>query len=229
MKPLASVLAIFLCALCLRAAAAAPEMPQDAVPLFNGKDLSGWVQKGGKAKFRVEDGQIIGTTVPKTENTFLCTERDYANFILELEFKVDRGLNSGVQIRSRAADEPTTEDWNGKVVKFPAGRVHGLQVEIDPSARAWTGGVHGEGGIGWFQDLKNNEPAQKAFLQGEWNKLHIEARGESIKTWINGVPAVDMKNGVIPRGFIGLQVHGVGEKAEPLEVRFRNIRLKELP
>jgi hypothetical protein len=198
-------------------------------PLFNGKDLSGWVQKGGAAKFRAENGEIIGTTVPNTANSFLCTERDYANFILELEFKVADGLNSGVQIRSRAADTATTEDWNGKIVKIAAGRVHGLQVEIDPSKRAWTGGIQGEGGIGWLNDLTKNDAARAAFKAGEWNKMRIEARGDSIKTWLNGVPAADLKNDVIKTGFIALQVHSVGKKEEPLEVRFRDLRLQELP
>src|SRR5262249_31666213 len=68
------------------------------VNLFNGKDLDGWVQRGGKAKYRVEDGQIVGSTVPNTPNSFLCTKKDYGDFILELEFKVQAPLNSGVQI-----------------------------------------------------------------------------------------------------------------------------------
>jgi hypothetical protein len=198
-------------------------------PLFNGKDLTGWVQQGGKARYEVVDGTIVGTSVPNTENSFLCTGKEYENFILELEFKVDDGLNSGVQIRSRAAEKEYSEDWNGKTVKFKAGRVHGLQVEIDPSKRAWTGGVHGEGGIGWLNDLKNNEPARNAFKAGDWNKLRIEARGDSIKTWLNGVPAADLKNGVIKTGFIGLQVHGVGNNEKAMSVRFREIRIQELP
>src|SRR5262245_514739 len=85
-----------------------------AVPLFNGKDLRGWVQRGGKAKYRVEGGEIIGTTVPNTANSFLCTERDYGNFILELEFKVQDGLNSGVQVRSQRFDEPKAIEAAGK-------------------------------------------------------------------------------------------------------------------
>jgi hypothetical protein len=198
-------------------------------PLFNGKDLHGWVQKGGQAKFTVENGEIVGTTVPNTPNSFLCTERDYGNFILELEFKVDPGLNSGVQIRSRAADTETTETWNGKAIKFPAGRVHGLQVEIDPSKRAWSAGIHCEGGGGWLNDLKNNQPAREAFKADEWNKLRIEARGDSVKTWLNGVPAADLKNDVIPRGFIALQVHGIGKSEKIMQVHFRGLKLQELP
>lgn len=198
------------------------------VNLFNGKDLDGWVQHGGKAKYRVEDGQVVGTSVPNTTNSFLCTKKDYGNFILELEFKVDPGLNSGVQVRSQVYDKPTTVELNGKQFKFPADRVHGYQVEIDPSDRAWTGGIYDEGRRGWLNDLKNNEPARKAFKQKEWNKFRIECRGDSIKTWLNGVPAADLKDAVTPSGLIALQVHGVGQKKDTLEVRFRNIRIKEL-
>lgn len=197
-------------------------------PLFDGKTLDGWIQRGGKAKYMVEEGQIVGSSVPNTPNSFLCTKREFTNFVLELEFKVQSGLNSGVQVRGLYAAEPKEIEWKGKKVKMPTGRVYGLQVEIDPSARAWSGGVHGEGGGGWFNDLKKNEPARKAFKAGEWNKLHIECRGDSIKTWLNDVPAADLKDDLTMSGFIALQVHGVGKKAEAMEVRFRDIRIKEL-
>src|SRR5437660_962825 len=198
------------------------------VNLFNGKDLEGWVQRGGKAKYYAEDGEIVGASVPETSNSFLCTKNDYADFILELEFKVHPELNSGVQTRSQCFDEPKTVELNGKSIKIPAGRVHGYQVEIDPSDRAWTGGIYDEGRRKWLVDLKNNDPARKAFKQGEWNKFRIECRDDSIKTWLNGVPAADLKDSVTPSGFIALQVHGVKDKKEPLEVRFRNLRIKEL-
>lgn len=197
-------------------------------PLFNGKDLDGWVQRGGKAMYRVEDKQIVGSSVPNTSNSFLCTKRDYADFILELEFKVDPKLNSGVQIRSHCFDEKKTVDANGKKINIPAGRVHGYQVEIDPSARAWSGGIYDEGRRGWLNDLKKNEAARKAFKRDDWNKYRIECRGDSIKTWINGVAAADLKDSLTPSGFIALQVHGVGKEKEPREVRFRNLRIKEL-
>ena len=131
--------------------------------LFNGKDLNGWVSRGGKARYHVEDKQIVGTSVPNTGNSFLCTKKEYANFILELEFKVDPALNSGVQVRSHCFDEPKTVKLNNKEIKIPAGRVHGYQVEIDPLAWAWTGGIYDEGRRGWLNDLKENEPARKAF------------------------------------------------------------------
>jgi len=198
------------------------------INLFNGNNLDGWLQHGGKAKYRVENGQIVGSSVPGKENSFLCTDKDYSDFILELEFKVDPSLNSGVQIRSHCFGEAKMVELTGKKIKIPAGRVHGYQVEIDPSSRAWTGGIYDEGRRGWLQDLKNNEPARKAFKQGEWNKFRIECRGDSIKTWLNGVAAADLKDSVTPSGFLGLQVHGVGKRQEPLEVRFRNLCIKEL-
>src|SRR5262249_31680456 len=114
------------------------------ISLFDGKSLDGWTQKGGKAKYRVEDGQIIGSTVPSTPNSFLCTTREFTNFVLELDFQVDDGLNSGVQIRSHCFDKPSTVETGGKEIKIAAGRVHGYQVEIDPSDRAWTGGLYDE-------------------------------------------------------------------------------------
>jgi hypothetical protein len=196
--------------------------------LFDGKTLDGWKQRGGQAKYRVENGEIVGSSIPNTGNSFLCTERDYGNFILDLEFKVNPTLNSGVQIRSESFDEPKQIERGDKPIKIPAGRVHGYQVEIDPSDRAWTGGIYDEGRRGWLNNLKDNEPARKAFKQGEWNHFRVECRGDSIKTWLNGVPAADLKDDLTPRGFIALQVHGVGNRTEPLEVRWRNIKIQEL-
>ena len=206
---------------------AAPAAAENWLPLFDGKSLDGWVQRGGKAKYRAENGEIVGSSVPNTGNSFLCTTKDYGDFTLELEFKVNPALNSGVQIRSQAFETPTEVDAAGKKIKIPAGRVHGYQVEIDPLPRAWTAGIYDEGRRGWLNDLSNNEPARKAFRQGEWNKLRIECKGDSIKTWLNGVPAADLHDGMTPRGFIALQVHGVGDKTEPMEVRWRDIRIAE--
>lgn len=180
-------------------------------PIFDGHTLNGWVQRGGRATYAVEDGVIVGTTKPNQPNSFLCTEREYENFTLELEFKVDPALNSGIQIRSES--RPDVKD----------GRVHGYQVEIDPSTRGWTGGVYDEGRRGWLADLSQNESARRVFRQGEWNHLRIEAVGDSIQTWINDVPAAVLEDGMTRRGFIALQVHGVGANAEPLQVRWRNI------
>ncbi len=200
------------------------------VILFDGKTLDGWEQHSGKAEYRVEDGAIVGKTVLNTGNSFLCTKKKYGDFIFEFEFKVASAMNSGVQFRSEFFPQETTVEIDGKSKKFPADRVFCYQYEIDPSGRAYTGGVYDEALRGWLFDLKSNEPARKAFKDGDWNAARIECRGDSIKTWINGVPAADLKDAMTKEGLIALQVHGIGTKAEKAgeEVRWRNLRIKEL-
>lgn len=203
----------------------------DLKPLFDGKTLDHFEQHGGKAKYSIENGEIIGISVPNTPNSFLCTKERFGDFQLELEFKVDPGLNSGIQIRSEVFDRETEIDLGGgKKQKVAADRVHGYQVEIDPSERAWTAGIYDEGRRGWLHDLKSNEPARKAFRQGEWNRLRVVCKGDRIQTWLNDVPAADLTDGLTPKGFIALQVHGIGDKTENAgkQVRWRNIRLKTL-
>ncbi len=189
-------------------------------PLFDGKTLEGWTQKGGKAEYTVEGECIVGRTVPGTPNSFLCTKKHYGDFILEYEFKVDKELNSGVQIRSNSFKE------------YKNGRVHGYQVEIDPDmkrARLWTAGIYEEGRRGWLNDLSKNEKARKAFKPGAWNHIRVEAIGDSIKTRLNGVPAADLKDSMTLTGFIGLQVHGIGQRTDgPFAVRRRNLKIKDL-
>lgn len=205
-------------------------------PLFDGKTLGGWVQKGGQAEYRVEDGCIVGKTVLKTPNSFLCTAKEYSDFILEFEFKVDPKLNSGVQLRSHCLDKDSELDHAGKKIKIPAGRVHGYQCEIDPDPgrdRWWTAGIYEEGRRGWLfpgigggDGAKFTEQGRRLFKQGDWNKVRIEARGPSIKSWLNGEPRADLTDGLTPSGFIALQVHS--HKEPGLEVRWRNIRIADL-
>lgn len=197
--------------------------------LFNGRDFTGWSQHSGTAEYRVEDGCVVGKTVAGTGNSFMCTTKEYGDYILEFEFKVPEGMNSGVQFRSLIAGEATEMEINGKKRKFAPDRVYGYQFEIDPSPRAYTGGVYDEARRGWLKDMKDNEAARNAFKPGEWNKGRIECKGESIKTFINGVNAVDIKDSMTPRGIIALQVHGIGKKGQPgTEIRWKNIRIQEL-
>ena len=188
-------------------------------PLFSPDSADGWSRRGeGQAEFRIAEGQVIGTTKPHQPNSFLCTDRVYSDFELDLEFLVHPELNSGLQIRSRVE-----KDANGR----PS--VTGYQVEIDPSPRAWTGGIYEERSRrGWLAHLKENSSAREAFRQGEWNRLRVLAEGSRIRTWINGVPAADLVDEAASEGFIGLQVHSVGGREDPLEVRFRNVRIREL-
>ena len=182
--------------------------------LFNGENLDGWKKLNGTAEYKVEDGAIVGISQLNTPNTFLATNKNYDDFILEFEFKVDDGLNSGVQFRSLSLPE------------FQEGRVHGYQFEIDPSERAWTGGVYDEARRGWLYPLNYNPEGQQAFKNGEWNKARIEAIGNSIRTWVNDVPCADLLDSTTASGFIALQVHSIGNaEQEGKSVAWRNIRI----
>lgn len=181
--------------------------------LFNGRDLTGWKQINGTAKYEVVDGTIVGTTVEGSPNSFLCTTKNYGDFELEFEVKVDTPLNSGVQIRSNSLPD------------YQNGRVHGYQVEISTNGEA--GFIYDEARRGWLSTDRSNEAARAAFKDGEWNKYRVVCQGDSIKTWINDVPVADVKDDMTPTGFIGLQVHSY-KADKPAQVRWRNIRLKEL-
>ena len=209
--------------------------------LFNGRDLTDWVQRGGQASYAVTDDTIVGTSVRNTANTFLCTAKTYGDFILEYDFKVDPKLNSGVQIRSECFDTAQQIEWNGKKLNIPAGRVHGYQVEIDPDVsgqRLWSAGIYDEARRGWLfpsdgvdgpQGKAFSEQGLRLFKPQTWNHVRVEAAGDSIKTWLNGTPCADIKDGLTPRGFVALQVHAIkDDKArEGTQVRWRNLRIKE--
>ena len=203
--------------------------------LFDGKSLKGWAVHSGTAKYEVEKDAILGTAVLGSPNSFLCTEREFGDFILEFEVKVDPELNSGVQIRSLIAKEPMEFKATGKngkeaVRKIPVDRVYGYQVEIATVKTGNSGNVYDEARRARFLDDFTNKPkAREAIKDNEWNKFRVECRGDSIKTWINGIACADFKDSVTKRGIIGLQVHQIPkDKFKPLQVRWRNIRIQEL-
>lgn len=197
------------------------------VTMFNGKTLAGWTQKNGYAKYEVVDGAIQGTTAEGSPNSFLCTVQEYGDFELEFEVKVSNELNSGVQIRSQTKPEA------GKTI-YDTGRVNGPQVEIEASGEngAEAGYVYGEAtGRGWLTPPERLVP-HKHFRDGEWNQFRIVAKGPRIETFINGQKIEDLTDEEIykthPKGFIGLQVHGIGRRSGPYHVMWRNLRIKEL-
>lgn len=209
--------------------------------LFNGKDFDGWIQRGGTAKYSVQDGALVGESVLKTENTFLCPPKEYGDFILEYDFKVDPRLNSGVQIRSQCFDEPTVvKGKDGKEIKVGAKRVHGYQIEIDNDPvrkRWWTAGLYEEACRGWIfpgfggGDAKAfTEQGGKVTKVDDWNHVKVEAIGDHFRTWLNGEPRVDAKDDRIAKGFFGFQVHGIGndKEKEGTKVQWKNIRIKEV-
>ncbi|MBM3444694.1 MAG: DUF1080 domain-containing protein [Bacteroidetes bacterium] len=190
--------------------------------LFNGKDLSGFKQLNGKAKYRVENGEIIGTTVFGEPNSFLATEKTYGDFVLELDLKMFANMNSGVQFRSQSGNA-STEMSNSKIPD----RVFGYQAEVDPSSRAWSGGIYDEARRGWLYTLENNPAAKAAFKPTDWNRYRIECIGNHIRTWINGVPCAYVIDDMTPVGFIALQVHAIQNKTdEGKEIHWKNIRIK---
>lgn len=194
------------------------EIKKDETPwvnLFDGKTLGGWHIKGGKALYEVKDGSIVGTSVLNTKNTFLCSDKMYDDFILEVQYKVDPKLNSGIQIRSNS------------IPSYQNGRVHGYQIEIDPSDRAWSAGIYEEGRRGWLYPLFDNPEAQKAFKQNDWNTYRVEAIGDTLKTWINGVPASHLIDDMTASGFIGLQVHGIGNDSDKngTQVSWKSVKI----
>jgi hypothetical protein len=192
-------------------------------PLFNGKNLSGWKVLGGGADYKVVDGAIVGSSRPGVPNSFLVTEKDYTDFILEFDVRQDVGpTNSGVQFRSLSTPD------------FENGRVHGYQTDIDPSDRAWSGGIYEEAQRGWFYTGEMNPPAKLLYKFGEWNHYRLEAIGPRLRVWINGSPVADLIDDVKPQGFFGLQVHSISTPEEAgrtttwknLWVQTRNLKPK---
>ena len=182
--------------------------------LFNGKDMSGWELKNGNAKYHIEDNSIVGTSRAGTPNTFLCTKETYSDFILELEVQVAPGLNSGIQFRSNSLKE------------YQNGRVHGYQSELDTSKRAWSAGIFDEGRRGWLYPLTINTKGGAAFNNGGWNKVRIEAIGNSIKTFMNGIQCANLVDDMTSNGFIALQVHSISAKElEGKTIKWKNIKI----
>ncbi len=183
--------------------------------LFNGKNFKNWEKLNGTATYTIEEGTIVGTSKLGTPNTFLATKKKYTDFILQFEVWVDNQLNSGVQIRSNSLKE------------YKDGRVHGYQVEIDPSRRAYSGGIYDEARRGWLYPLARNPKGREAFRTGEWNAYRIECIGNTIRTWINGVMCSHLVDDLTAEGFIALQVHSIGrEEQAGTQVKWRNLQIK---
>ncbi|MEL7498055.1 MAG: DUF1080 domain-containing protein [Planctomycetota bacterium] len=209
------------------------EATSDFVELFNGKDFDGWTQKNGTAKYTIEEGGVIcGETVEGSPNSFLCTEKEYGDFELTFDVKVDDQLNSGVQIRSK--EKPAPKNQKGVKKNDRQGRVFGPQVEIEASGNkgAEAGYVYGEAtGRGWLVPKEKLIP-HKHFKDGEWNSYRVIAKGPNFHVWINGTEIIDLTDEEIfkthPKGFIGLQVHSIKKGTGPFQVRWKNIKLREI-
>src|SRR5689334_10644373 len=188
--------------------------------LFDGKTLNGWKLMTGKAEYRVENGNIVGTTVMNSPNSFLVYDKKFTgDFILELEAKLDdTTMNSGVQFQSNYDAEANKGQ----------GRVYGHQFELDPSSRKWSGGLYDEGRRDWLYPVMLNAKAQTAFKLGAYNKIRIECFGNTIKTWLNDVAVAYVVDTIkTNEGLIGLQVHSISKPEQKgKKVYFKNIRIK---
>ena len=161
---------------------------------FNGKNLKGWEVKQGSANFEVINNTIVATTLLGSKSTYLATKKQYGDFILEAEMYVTPGLNSGIQFRSHAGKEG----------------VYGYQCEFDTDPiRAWTGGIFDQSRRSWIYPLTENREGSVAFKNGHWNKVRIEAIGNKIQTFINGVQCANLVDDMDSAGFIALQLHSI--------------------
>lgn len=185
------------------------------IPLFNGKDLKSWEKRKGDAEYIVEGNQVIGISKYGSPSTYLCTKKRYTDFIIEVDVKIDMGLNSGIQFRSNSIES------------YKNGDVHGYQAEIDVSERKWSGGIFDQSRRGWVYPVTMNEPGRQAFQNGIWNKYRIEAVGNSIRTWVNGLQVTNLVDDMTAEGFIALQVHSIGKNKDRdgLQVRWRDARI----
>jgi quinoprotein glucose dehydrogenase len=201
------------------------------IDLFDGKTLNGWVHLNGSHTYTVEDGAIVGRTVPGSVNSFLCSLEEFADFEFEVETTVDRVTNQGIQFRSGVKPMAT----GGRGAESAAGRVYGPQAEIRRyyKGQPTTGVLYGEAlGTGWLSSKEKTEQGHQHFFDEGWNKLRIVAQGPRLQTWVNGQPIEDLVNERVyqmcPKGFIALQIHGINSK-EPLVMKWRNIRIRPLP
>ncbi len=200
----------------------APSQQGDAdegwVELIQGNTLDGWTKVAGAAEFDVEDGVIIGTAVANTPNTFLISDQEYSDFILELEIKVEHeSSNSGVMVRGQY--DPEGREGQG--------RVYGYQVELDPLERAWSAGIYDEARRGWLYPLTLNPEARSAYKTNDFNHYRIEAIGNEIKTWLNGQEVAYLVDDTDSRGMVGLQVHSIRNPEDAgHKTYFRNVRIQ---
>lgn len=194
--------------LCLLACAVA-QAGDNWVPLFNGKDLSGW-RAYGKEKWAVENGMILGEGLTDKYG-YLVTEKTYKDFLLHVKFKCEKLGNYGVFLRSKMLGEG---QWGPDI--------EGIQVEVDPSRD--TGGIYESGGRQWV--CRNTQESARAIKTNEWNELEIAIEGRHVVTRLNGIQIADFDDPA-PRftdGVIGLQLHSGGGG----KIHWKDIEIMEL-
>jgi hypothetical protein len=192
------------------------DKPADAgelPPVFDGKTLNGWLPRG-QGIFRVENGEIVGET-GQGGHGWLTTDRAYGDFVMELELK-NEGGNSGIQIRSHINEKDVMVGYQIEVDP--------TSTAVDPKARAWSGGLYEQGRRAWLQNVADHDAGKRAFKVGDWNHYRIEAIGDRIRSWVNGVPISDYVDAMDIEGVIALQIHS----GKGVKMRWRNLKIKDL-
>ena len=189
--------------------------------IFNGKNLDGWSIVDPHVKAIVEDSSILIHMMPHTSrHSFIRTNRQFEDFIFEIDFKRDKLMDSGVMFRCESTPDSAFSALFGYMIK----------IDTRPE-RLWTGGLFVDYGNGysWIQTLENNEAARKAENEeGEWNRLRVEAIGDEIKVWLNEIPTVHVSDNRYKIGYIGLKIHYLNNNKEEntgLIIAYRNVRI----
>ena len=171
--------------------------------LFNGRNLDGWTIHGTELWY-VEDGLLVCESGPDRAYGYLSTNSYYDDFELTLEFKQEANGNSGVFIRST----------------FEGTKVSGWQVEVAPPGSD-TGGVYESYGRGWL--IKPDKDKDNVLKMGEWNQMKIRVVGDTISSWLNDIPMIELKDEKIGqgKGSVALQIHDGGG----IKVKWRNFKL----
>jgi len=221
-----------------------PVTTSDWIQLFDGKTLNGWVHMNGSHHFNVEDGAIVGRTAEASQNSFLCSLREFDDFELELETYIDPVTNSGIQIRTQIRPLAGT----GQAGISFAGRINGPQVEVRRYYKGFpvSGMLYGEAlNTGWFTSQPKIDESHHYFIDDGWNQMRVVAKGPRIQTWVNGHAVEDFTNEELyktfKKGFIGLQAHSITDREisqtapgsgintrQPLIVKYRNLRVRPL-
>ncbi len=194
-----------------------PDLTSGFTDLYNGVNLDGWTPRGGTCKFEAKGKAIVGTCVPKSPSTYLSTLKDdYTDFVFTAELKWEVDGNTGVMFRAQSRKEKEKET------------VFGPQAEMEAFSkkRYWSGGIYGQSAGGWIYPmwLEAHEEVRNSMKRDGWNRLTIKAEGDTIKTWLNGLPAAHWKTDEYKKGFFALQIHSGKEGT----VHFRNLKVREL-
>ena len=175
------------------------------VPIFNGRDLTGWQATGG-AKWTVEDGAIVGTQGDNNAHGDLLTEKTYKDFLLKVTYRVEWPCNSGIWFRYQSAGQAYQAD----ILEYK-----------EPVC--YSGTLYCTGKM--FLAMNTNK---ELVNREDWNTMLVRAAGDHIQTWINGHQVADVHDDTSDSGRIGFQVHA-GSQLGQMKIIVREVLVQPLP